>query len=290
MTDERGDFDNVRKVEIAMYAVQTERQERIAPCPASPIFIGGQRRSGTTLLFTMLNRHPHLAGVREEGFFFQDERFELFFRSLLVWHGRRLKRLGIGQPEMDGAVATFIDSLLTPHRMHEGTHRWIEKTTKNIERIDYLLRLFPDAQFIHVIRDPRDTLCSMKQRVEADRPDWVKYTAYDTALEWVRIIEAGLPWRDRPERYMEVHYEQLTHEPEAVLRRVLAFLGEPWCFAVLDATPDAAPFQEGGNDQKPVFTSSNGRWKTELSREEVACIQSIAGETMALLGYDVEAI
>ena len=89
---------------------------------------------------------------------------------------------------------------------------------------------------------------------------------------------------------MEVRYEQLTHEPEAVLRRVLAFLGEPWCRAVLDAAPDAAPFQVGGNDQKPVFTSSNGRWKTELSREEVACIQSIAGETMAQLGYDVEAI
>jgi hypothetical protein len=39
--------------------------------------------------------------VREEGFFFQDERFELFFSSLLVWHGRRLKRLGIGPSEMD---------------------------------------------------------------------------------------------------------------------------------------------------------------------------------------------
>jgi hypothetical protein len=39
-----------------------------------------------------------------------------------------------------------------------------------------------------------------------------------------------------------------------------------------------------------VFASSIGRWKSELSREEVACIQSIAGDTMALLGYDVEAV
>src|SRR5207245_755634 len=129
----------------------------------SPIFIGGQRRSGTTLLRTMLNRHPHVALVPCESFFFQDERFERFFRSLFEWHGQRFEQLGIGHAEMDRAVAAFLDILFLPYQLGKGAHRWADKTTKNIQRIDYLFRLFPEAQFIHMIRDPRDTLCSMKQ-------------------------------------------------------------------------------------------------------------------------------
>ena len=78
-----------------MYAVQTERQQRIAPCRTSPIFIGGQLRSGTTLMRTMLNRHPHLAGVPHENHFFQDERFELYFGNLLEWHSHRFEKLCI---------------------------------------------------------------------------------------------------------------------------------------------------------------------------------------------------
>ena len=273
-----------------MYAAETERQQHIAPCPTSPIFIGGQRRSGTTLMRTMLNRHPHLAGVPHESHFFQDERFELFFSNLLEWHSHHFDKLRIGQPEMNRAVAAFLDSFYTPYQTHKGAHRWVEKTPKNILRIDYLFRLFPDAQFIHMIRDPRDTLCSMKQKAATEKPKWVKFTAEVTAPAWVRCINAGLPWRERPERYMEVYYEQLVRDPETMLRRVLAFLGEPWCPAILDASADRAMSETDGNRHKPIFTSSIGRWTRDLSREETACIQSIAGDTMALLGYEVETL
>jgi hypothetical protein len=273
-----------------MYAVQTEKWERLAPCPTSPIFIGGQRRSGTTLMRTMLNRHPHLAAAPHESFFFQDKRFELFFRSLLAWHSKRFEQLDIGPADMDRAAAAFVDSLFRPYQIHKGAHRWVEKTTKNIKRIDYVMRLFPDAQFIHMIRDPRDSLCSTKQRAATDRPEWGKFTAEVTAPEWVRCIAAGLPWRERPRRYLEVHYEELARDPEAEMQRVLAFLGEPWCPAVLDASADRATSETGGNHHKPVFTSSIGRWTRDLSREEIARIQSIAGDTMALLGYEVQVV
>jgi hypothetical protein len=210
---------------------------------------------------------------------------------LLEWHSRRFKKLRIGQPEMNNAVATFLDSLCTPYQIHKGAHRWVEKTPKNILCIDYLFRLFPDAQFIHMIRDPRDTLCSMKQQAATYKPNWVKFTAEVTGPEWVRCIHAGLPWRERPERYIEVRYERLVRDPKAEMQRVLAFLGEPWSPAVRDTPVDPAPSaQRRGNYHKPAFTTSIGRWKTDLSREEIACLQSSAGDTMALLGYALETI
>ena len=280
-----------------MHTVETETtgeiESRCCPCAGrhAPIFIGGQRRSGTTLMRTMLNRHPHVALVPRESFFFQDKRFEVFFDDLLAWHSRRFAQLSIGPSEMDRAVAALIDSLLSPFALCKGAHRWADKTTENITRIDYLFRLFPDAQFIHVIRDPRDTLCSMKQQAATEKPRWVKFTAEVTAPEWVACIAAGLPWRGQPERYLEARYEQLARHPEAEMRRVLAFLGEPWCPDVLEPSADAArPQGGGGNHHKAVFTSSIGRWKTELSRDEITCIQAIARDTMTLLGYEVAAI
>jgi hypothetical protein len=294
-----------RKVgETDMHRINTESTGDVTSHPRlgverhAPIFIGGQRRSGTTLMRTMLNRHPHIALVPRESFFIQDRRFETFFDDLLAWHSKRFAKMGIGPSEMDRAVAALIDHLFMPFALHKGAHRWADKTTVNITRIDYLFRLFPGAQFIHLIRDPRDTLCSMKQQAATDKPNWVKFTAEVTAPEWVACIAAGLPWRARPERYLEVRYEHLARDPEAVMRRVLAFLGEPWYPAVLDPSADAArPHGDGGNHHKAVenhhkavFTSSIGRWKRDLSPDEVACIESIASETMALLGYHREVV
>jgi protein-tyrosine sulfotransferase len=255
----------------------------------SPIFIGGQRRSGTTLMRSMLNRHPHIACV-PESHFFQEERFELLFSDLLERHSDLFERLRIGATEMDHAVAAFIDNLLAPLRTRKGAHRWAEKSPENILRIDYLFRLFPDARFIHMVRDPRDTLCSMKQQARTYKPRWVKFNAEVTAPEWVQCIRAGLRWRECPDRYLEVHYEQMAREPETTLREVLEFLGEPWCDTVLDASADSAQGNKGGNDHKPVFTSSIGRWVKELGQEEIASIEAIAGESMTVMGYALKQV
>jgi len=55
-----------------------------------------------------------------------------------------------------------------------------------------------------------------------------------------------------------VRYEQLARHPEAEMRRVLAFLGEPWCPDVLEPSADASNgTRGGGNHHKAVFTSSH---------------------------------
>jgi hypothetical protein len=64
-----------------------------------------------------------------------------------------------------------------------------------------------------------------------------------------------------------------------------------WSPTALDPSADSAlSVQRGRNHHKPAFTTSIGRWKTDLSKEEVTCIQSITGDTMAMLGYEVETL
>jgi Sulfotransferase family len=251
--------------------------------PLSPIFIGGQRRSGTTLMWARLNRHPNIVSL-PECHFFQHVDFRSFFKTLRSDYRDVFARLGVRKSEMDQAVASFVDTLFIPRRVEAGAQRWLEKSPENIRRIDYLFRLFPDAQFVHMIRDPRDTLASMKEQAASYKPYWKKFTAEVTGPEWVQCIESGEQWRNRPSSYIEIQYERFVEEPEAVLRQVLSFLGEDWVPAVLDASSGAGQEKEG-NEHKPVFRTSVGRWVEGLTPEEVTCVQSVAGEMMAEFGY-----
>jgi hypothetical protein len=239
-------------------------------------------------MWASLNRHPNIVGL-PECHFFQHVSFRTFFKELHTGYAELFEKLDIHGSEMDQAVATFIDSLFEPRVTRQGALRWLEKSPENIRRIDYLFRLFPHAQFIHMIRDPRDTLASMKQQAATHKPYWEKFTADVTGPEWVKCIECGKRWRDRPEQYIEVQYEQMVAKPEAVLRDVLAFLGEVWLPDVLDPSSEADGGKEG-NEHKPVFCTSVGRWDQDLTPGEIACLQAVAGDTMVPFGYDLQSI
>ena len=81
-----------------------------------------------------------------------------------------------------------------------------------------------------------------------------------------------------------IPYEELVREPEATLRRALAFLNEPWAPQILD--PEADNGEAGYPASGPVVTTSIGRWRRELNGAEVAEIEAIAGELMVELGYE----
>lgn len=260
-----------------------------APLPSdtrSPIFIGGQRRSGTSLFRVLLNRHPHIACGPESKF--------IQHPDLMRWHNQltdewseRTERYGFGPEAVDRALAALVDNLFTRYQLRQGKQRWAEKTPTNILRIDYIYRLFPRAQFVHIIRDPRDVFCSIRDRTKRDRPEWAKFTASRSAKDWRKAIRAGQPWRDSPDRYLEIHYEDLVCEPEATLRRVLDFVHEPWDDAVLD--PGAGNEEARGDPQVrsgAFLRSSIGRWKHELSPEEVADIERGSLKLMAEFGYE----
>jgi hypothetical protein len=245
----------------------------LPPLPAdySPIFIGGLHRSGTTLMRRLLASHSHIACGPESNLFRDNKLARIHAYLRTEWLAGLDARYEVNPQVVDQTLARLIHAVVMPYCQKRGKQRWAEKTPKNILFIDTLFMLFPKAQFIHMIRDPRDVFCSVREKAAKTTPHWATTTPQQLAESWCRRINCGLPWRERPERYYEVRYEELVHQPEATMQAVLAFLGEPWDVRMLD--------------NHTIFTTSVGRWHKELSAAEVAGIEEVAGDMMHKLGY-----
>ena len=179
----------------------------------------------------------------------------------------------------------FIDAFAARYRDARGRRRWAEKTPLNVRHIPWILERFPEARFIHVVRDGRDVVCSMRQHPDRRWVDgaWVKVhrplSLEQYAERWVADTEAGVAHRGDP-RYLEVRYEDLVQDPLAVLRGMLMDLGEEFDPAIL-VEPDAEPGPDGRHHAgTAISTRSMGRWRTDLTSEEQAVVQRIAGATL----------
>lgn len=117
----------------------------------------------------------------------------------------------------------------------EPKDRWVDGTPENSLHIPALRKLFPAAQFIHLVRDPSSVVKSM---LLFDVIAGVKLVQneQDAYEYWLRCVRASLAaeraWG--PGVVMRLHYDSLVSTPKAVLRRILEFLGLPWSDACLE--------------------------------------------------------
>jgi len=275
---------------------------------ARPIFIVGVHRSGTTLLRYMLNSSPRIYIPPESDFFprffgrdptgrLSEKRIAylldvIFRRYRLVkeWQGDppRLEEFLRAMP--DRTPAAFLDTLYRLYAQQYGAVRWGDKTPIYTSYMDLLDRLFPQAQFIHVIRDGRDVALSMLEKWGNE----VHIDIYFTARNWVRRIRRAQASAARlgPERYYELRYENLVADPEGVLRPLCDFLGEPFVPEMAEPhrlgrrriRPDNfhAPIRQ------PPNTAHVGRWRREMSPADLRLFQRVAGDLLAELGYRPE--
>jgi Sulfotransferase family len=250
---------------------QNEFVLSLPPEGYSPIFVGGLYRSGTTLMHDLLDSHPHIACGPESHLSSHNQLERVYTDLHTIWPTLLSPHYEFDPHMVDQLMAGLMHSIFLPYSQRQGKQRWAEKTPANILVIDILFTLFPTAQFIHMIRDPRDAFCSVRERAAKDKPHWATWTPKQVAADWCRRINSGLAWREQPERYREVRYEELVSQPEATLRPLFAFLGEPWAASVLE--------------NNSIFSTSVGRWRSELSAAEVAEIEAVADQTMLALGY-----
>ena len=154
---------------------------------------------------------------------------------------------------------------------------------------------WPDARVIHVLRDGRDVVCSMREHPDRRWVDghWVKELdprpIEEYARRWVADTAAGMRWRGDP-RYLEVRYEDLVREPADTLARVLAFLDEPFDPALLEVDPAAAGGRPDAAIGRPdaagaITTTSMGRWRRDLGDHDREVVRRIAGPRLVELGY-----
>ena len=256
---------------------------------ARHIVIGGSPRSGTTLLRRTFDRHPGLCCGPESSLFLPSR---LNLAALAAGHG-------LPEDELRAVLAAassqgaFVDAFAEMYLAARGRPRWAEKTPLNIRHLDWIMERWPDARIVHVVRDGRDVVCSMREHPDRRWVDgrWVKELTpkpvEEYARRWVSDTASGMRWRADP-RYLEVRYEDLVREPSVTLRRVLTFLGEPFDPGLLavDQAVDPATGTTGRPDAAgAITTTSMGRWTRDLSAADRETVKRVAGARLVELGY-----
>ncbi|MEO6496916.1 MAG: sulfotransferase [Solirubrobacteraceae bacterium] len=276
-----------------------------------PLIIGGCPRSGTTLLRSILDNHPEIAIPPETNF------------VLPLWH----QRSGFGdlrRPERRREVAEFVfapgrggrrirgevskdeaidrlvaaqptlGSLLAAsfalYAERTGKPRWGDKRPRYAMYIGVIFDLFPDAQFINVVRDPRGAVASQIP-MGWDPPD-VALAA--SIANWEASIERvdAFARRLRPDQLLDVRYEDLVREPEHELTRICAFAGldaDAGVAAALAAPRHGRHLTSAERVTEPVDASAIARWRERLSPADVALIEKSAAADLERFGYLPEA-
>lgn len=256
------------------------------------IFIVGMNGSGTTMLLDHLGSHSAIFGFPAETkslpyFIMKEARYgdlgvEANFRRLWselnesVFGGAESLRRDIPLPDPSRrSAAGAFDQLMSHLARSQGKRIWCEKSPMHVLHLTLLARKFPDARFIHVIRDGRDCAASFHRR-------W-KFNPMRTILRWKRAVRSGREQgRKLGARYLEVRYESITARPESEFRLICDFLGLEFEHAVLGAgrgRPNTT-VPEGGH------VIRNERSSVQyFGPELIAHMEDVAGLTLAELGY-----
>lgn len=264
----------------------------------APFFIVGSARSGTTLLRLILNAHPEVAVPPESRFIVElHNGAELvdavdFLARLDAHHRFHTWDLPISavREEIAGAdrlpYAEAIDAAFRAYARVQGKTRWGDKTPRYVEDIAFLARLWPDARFIHLIRDGRDVA-----RSYADVSFGPK-TVGKAASLWARRVRAGIAaGRALPAgRYLEINYEDLVDDAEGEIKDICDLLELDFDPGMLDHTERARgsvlPRASAFNPHVTEPPSRTRSWHTSMPRAQVEIFEAVAGDTLTELGYE----
>jgi hypothetical protein len=181
---------------------------------AGPIFISGCNRGGTTIVSRLLALHPDVRSVGRgpfhEGQYVWRRQFPDWSRHRWAlppwrWYLRRTARHA--SPAQVQFFHEAFDAAL------DGPGRMLEKTPANAVRIPFINALYPDACFVHVLRDGRHTAASLLARGV-----WLPFAPH----QWVNAHRTALPDLDQlpTERVTLVRYEMAAQSPETTLREL----------------------------------------------------------------------
>jgi hypothetical protein len=258
----------------------------------SIVVVGGAPRSGTTLLRTLLGRHPMIASGPETTVFLRRVSSPEDIGKRLGWDPALIEQW----QRKSRSQAEFIERFQHAVLERSGKAIWVEKTPKNAGRFGFVRRHFPYAKLVHIVRDGRDVVCSLRQTPFAKldhAPSESVAAAQRCAVQWRAGVRAAQRFRRDP-RYYELRYEDLVRDPEGTLRPLIEFLGLPWRDCVLVPPGQLAADPVGIDIDGPgaitaageIFTSSIGRWRQDLTYADNRALHLLIGPLLVELGYE----
>ena len=196
----------------------------------SPIFVVGFPRSGTTMLETMLDAHPELAGM-DERTFLQDVIEEM--RAVDLDYPQDLGRI---DDDIAERLRGIYWNLVRTRAEIPVTKRLVDKNPLNILRLPLIARLFPNAKIILALRHPCDVVFSNYMQTFRT-PAYVALTAsiQSTATGYADTFDF---WTDQATVFapdvLELRYEDVVDDIDAQSRRIAEFLQIPWDQRMVD--------------------------------------------------------
>lgn len=263
-------------------------RSKTEPLSCTPFFVIGSGRSGNTLLRAILTSHPDLYIPPESYVLGRVIRTYRFF-SFLPWP--LLSRLVISEFESFrhfytweiNLVDFYQEALSLPKNQRNLAHlldkfyqyygkqkfpagkRWGDKTPLNTYHTHLIDPLFPQAQYIHIIRDGRDVVAS-----------YLKAGLYQNEQEachrWLNSIKLAQDFGHKvgPARYLEIRYEDLVRQPEPTIQQICTFLTLPYQPHMLTFWQQAhtlgdTQLAHHHNIRNPINEKSIGKWQQTLS-------------------------
>jgi hypothetical protein len=282
------------------------------------VFIMGKERSGTTLLQTFLDTNPSIVGPPESEFIvllysrfgkirkWSEKDIYNFIEELYkepwitkIWRiDRKLLTDMLISIKDVADYASICKVIYYCMRRDKENILWIsDKNPMYVIFINTLLKIFPEAKFIHLIRDPRDNVNSHLNsfKVKNVRFLSMRWLYYNIFLNEVKMRVPG--------KFHTLLYESMVENPELEMKKICAFLNIPFSGEMVKNTfPERLKSFTGqklihdrvldihANLLKPVNTSNIGKWRTEMSRERIEIVESITGAFAAKnYGYRINA-
>lgn len=265
-------------------------------------FLVGRGRSGTTLLRAMFDSHPELAIPHESHFVvtmgmkrkayerpagFDAGRFvdDLSSTGFARWG---LDATAVKRRLADEGTRSYqsaVRGVFSHYALDRGKPRYADKTPIYVLHIDYLAELFPEAQFIHIIRDGRDVALSYMD------VDFGPAGLEEAAIHWKRFVNAGRRAGAHlgESRYAEVRYEALMADPEREVRRLCSFVDLDFQDTMLNYFERAQDIVGSDECHRNLY-SPPGRalrdWRSAMTPRQVAHFDALAGDTLEELGYE----
>lgn len=183
-------------------------------------------------------------------------------------------------------LGELIDAVFRQCDNPEQKPRWGDKTPHYTNEIPRLAQVFPQAKFIHIIRDARDVVTSLSNRYELMRH--LGYAMPKRARHWAWRVSGAMQDGQALEghRFFYFHYEDLVLAPEETLREICSFLRESYEPAMLG-------FYEGSMEElhvrehkihnrlmRPPKPTDVQRWRHEMKRSSLLLVEAVAGPTM----------
>jgi hypothetical protein len=262
------------------------------------LFIVGSPRSGTTLLTHLVNRFLDFHICRDSGILLRFSRLQshygdlsddaslrrlledmygdFFFRQRFLQRGLTLTAEQLIESLKERTYPALARHILRVTATAHGKSGWGNKKPSYALDLAEVARIFPEARFVHIVRDGRDVALSMRRATD----NLFEQNWYFAARDWrVHVLEARRMGRALgPQRYLELKYEYLLSEPFAALTALLEFV---------DADVHARKLLTISRREieGAVRPGNFDKWRREMPHRAQRVVEMAAGDALETSGY-----